>query len=367
MPGAIDDIARFLYLAGIILMAIQCRKNQYLSQNINGFLLSFLITLVPMFCLHLCYLRKGSKSVVIYCKHRIMIYGLIIFSTIVALLLRNTGYYVTLLILFGNVFMLLLTSFNTFRVTEDEETRERKHKKLEEEAHPNELDEIIEDHFLERFGLFVMITAGESILALVIASKDWDYDKFTYALVVTAFLMVYLLKTLYFSYHVNLEDGHALMNSSSPGAVAFCIIHLFLCLTVLWIGSAWKLLFYYYRNDPVTTTKVRVNLGVAVVCALLCLTFYRFTHSKYTAHILSLLRLIPIGLCLFICFYLHHVTAITSGLLVCILIILVLDFKFYNRGYEIVNHKGEGNSFKNLDFGWCCRWCCRRKSYDINE
>merc|ERR1712079_445875 len=45
MPGPIDDVVRFLYLLGLVMMATQCANGQFLMTNQRGFLGSFSFSL----------------------------------------------------------------------------------------------------------------------------------------------------------------------------------------------------------------------------------------------------------------------------------------------------------------------------------
>merc|ERR1719382_224144 len=252
MPGIIDDVVRFFYLFGIVLMAIQMENNQYLTNNSKGFLTAFDISLSAILILHIYYLYYGVNDAIRYCKWRVGIYTLVIVSTFISILVNQ--YYLNLFILLINVITLLSYSINSFRVTESRKDRHLRRKKLQREAEEEdkELDEPIEDHILERFGLFVMITMGESLLALVIAYANYDQEALTYTLIYVAFYMIFFIKIMYFMNNPELEDGHALFEESSPGSVAFCMIHLMLCLSLLWVGVSWKLIFYKWNMSGTT-------------------------------------------------------------------------------------------------------------------
>jgi low temperature requirement protein LtrA len=339
MPGAADDFIRFLYLLGICLMAIQIRPDQYLMSQINGFMLSFLISLVAICLLHLSYIWKRCGGAIIYCKIRVMVYGLIILSTVISMcistyLIQN-NYWLPFGTLLMNVLFLLFYSLNSFRVTELKSKRPWSFSSEGKEAikRSGNHEESIEDHFLERFGLLIMITAGETILALVLGSTKYDWESETFFLLGTAFLMVYVIKMQYFLYNVALEDGHALVNNGFPGSVAFCAIHIFLGLSMLWVGVGWKLLLYGYKSKNVTS-RVKSCMLPATVAVTMCLIFCRFTHEKYVTHKLSFLRVIPIAAFILFALYIQNRLIFSTSIVVFLTIIYLLDVDFYNKGIE---------------------------------
>jgi len=345
MPGPFDDLMRFIFLFGIALMATQCEQRQYLSANIKGFMFWFAVSLSSIFGLHVAYLYNGIYDAIRYCRWRVMIYGMVIGSTGSCLVISIyvTEYYLNIGMLSLNVFIILFYSLNSFRVTESSEVREERRREAESEAENmhKELDELIEAHFLERFGLFVMITAGESILALVVSYAEYDQTPVTYMLIYVAFTMVFVIKMSYFSNNVNLEDGHALHKSKAPGAVAFCALHFFLCLFLLWLGTAWKLVFYKWNGKGNVERIYRLYMGAAVLGTMVCLYVCRFTHSKFVYGTLSWLRLIPIFGVMIICHYFPEPRAFSVGCVGCFLVLYYVDYKFYNRGYEEIEEVEE--------------------------
>jgi len=342
MPGVWDDVFRCIFLYGICLMAIQIRKDQYLMSCINGFNSSFLISVFAIFLLHMSYIWNGCKDAIVYCRIRVMVYGIIMLSTFVSICVQLyiPNYWLPFVTLGMNVLFLLSYSLNSFRVTETKGKRKEKHEHYVREAAKKHghLDEIIEGHFVERFGLIVMITAGESILALVLASTlpDFEWEANTFMLLFTAFLMVYVIKMQYFLHNVNLEEGHALLNNKFPGSVAFCTIHVFISLAMLWVGVGWKLLFYNY-NGKYVREPVKVFMCVATVGVCLFLIICRFTHEKYVVHKLSVFRLIPMVIFTFFAIEVQNPLAFTIGTVVFLATVFLMDVQFYNKGAELEN------------------------------
>jgi len=358
MPGPIDDVVRFLYLLGLVMMATQCGSGQYLMTNRTGFLVSFVCSLSSIFFLHICYQWKGIDHAVTYCRRRVVLYGMVIISTMVSVGVPYraiTSYYLPFCILVLNVVLLLITSFNSFRVVvpgslKDSIMEQHQNHHAGAHGHAEQKEELqhqltfiheeedeIEDHFLERFGLFVMITAGESILALVIAYEAFEETIVSYMLVYVAFVMVYVIRTQYVFNNVDLLKGHALHNGKSPGSVMFCGIHLILNLFLLWLGVAWKLVFYKWTGGGETKLAYRMYMGAAVTGVMICLIIIRFTHMNFNPGPLSWLRLIPVGAVMFICYYGTSPLFFSIGCTVCLFCLLVMDHKFYNITYEVSN------------------------------
>jgi len=332
MPGVLDDLARFCYLCGVILMAIQMEYDQYLMENMVGFLLSFVISLLSVFVLHVCYLYHKVNDAVRYCKQRIVLYLMVITSSCITMMFNQ--YWLRFWTLCFNVILLLVYSINSFRVTENSTERNQRHAALVEKAQAEGkvLGEPIEDHILERFGLFVMIVSGESILALVIAYADYDQEFSTYLLIYVAFFMIFFIKNMYFMHNPELLDGHGLFKHQFPGAVAFCAIHLVLCLFLLWLGVSWKLIFYKWNGSGAIDSKWRTIFSVSVTGVIASLVFNRFTHSKFKADYLSWLRLIPILAVPFLCSALgdREPQYFSIGCLGIFAFLYIMDYKFFN-------------------------------------
>ena len=73
--------------------------------------------------------------------------------------------------------------------------------------------------YIERVGLIVMITTGESILALIVA--DFEQTLEHYAIVLIAFFTMFLLKSIYFESHSETPDMHALAEVSRTNNEVF--------------------------------------------------------------------------------------------------------------------------------------------------
>jgi len=331
MPGIIDDVVRFFYLFGIVLMAIQMENNQYLTNNFSGFLTSFDISLFAILILHIYYLYYRVHDAIRYCKLRIGIYTLVIISTFISIQVNQ--YNLNVFILLVNVITLLSYSINSFRVTESHKDRHARRRELQIEAEEEdkELDEPIEDHILERFGLFVMITMGESLLALVIAYANYDQDALSYTLIYVAFYMIFFIKIMYFMHNPELEDGHALFEESSPGSVAYCAIHLVLCLSLLWVGVSWKLIFYKWDGSGTIYWRWRMIFAISVTLVMVSIVINRFTHSKFKPDYLSWIRIVPIFAVPCLCYTMADPAYFSIGCCCCFAFLYLMDYRFYNQ------------------------------------
>jgi len=211
-----------------------------------------------------------------------------------AIAMKN--YWHSILALTFNAIFMIYVSSNSFRVQEATEARLERLRRAEEGE--EELGEPIEDHFTERFGLFVMICTGETILALIINFSSFEQTFETYLCILIAYAMMYLVKMLYFSANEKtLGDlsANALTTPTSPGAVVFVVAHCFLGYLLLGIGVGWKLVFYGLSTYGYTYMKFRVFLGVMIGGVAIFLVITRFAHETYIATPTSMVRVLVIG------------------------------------------------------------------------
>jgi len=79
-----------------------------------------------------------------------------------------------------------------------------------------------DEPFVERFGLIVMITTGESILALIVGGSGVFQQQYDYYLLVQlAFVTMFYMAKLYFASNTELHEGHALVEDGVPGGVTW--------------------------------------------------------------------------------------------------------------------------------------------------
>jgi len=291
MPGIADDWLRFIYLCGLVGMAAQMDDEEYLTYNRRGFIIFFTLSLAATFLLHLMYLFRGLKSAERYIRWRLMAYGIMIFFNCLTLIEGMNYYWHSMGTLLMNMCFMLYVSGNSFRVQDSPEIQREVLEKAE--ADEEEMGEPIEEHFIERFGLFVMICSGETILALIVNFQTLETQPATYASVIIAFAMMYFFKFLYMSAQAVTEavfEYNAFKQSKVPGSVCFVLIHFLLGYCVLGIGVGWKLVFYKLSTNSTVKQSFRAVLGLALTCAVILITISRYTHGVYLIRPSSLAR-----------------------------------------------------------------------------
>ena len=108
----------------------------------------------------------------------------------------------------------------------------------------------IDFEYTERFPLIVMITTGESILALVLNNFDsLEFEE--YAAVIIAFLTMYVVKLIYFASHSEEPVCHALAEGNIPGSVMWCFMHMPAAYFLTCCGLGYKMILPYVRDDTV--------------------------------------------------------------------------------------------------------------------
>ena len=114
-----------------------------------------------------------------------------------------------------------------------------------------ELSEDVFEKVVERWGIFVMIATGESILALISTTNKIDDSNTAqeelvfehYISVFCAFGITYLISHYYLeSSKVNSMHFHALMEPDTPGSVCWTLLHGVLAYFLMIVGAGWKLI-----------------------------------------------------------------------------------------------------------------------------
>merc|ERR1719300_1459711 len=123
-----------------------------------------------------------------------------------------------------------------------------------------------------------MITTGESILALIIGEFEQDLEH--YAMILLAFLTMYVFKTIYFDSHSEEPSMHALAERHIPGAVMWAFLHLPASFFLLGCGVGYKMLTSYARESYVEPIN-RYTLGVSITGALWSIYMIRASHAKF--------------------------------------------------------------------------------------
>jgi len=274
MPGIVDDILRFSYLLGIVTMAVQIDEKQYMTVNIDGYLAGYLLCLGTQCFQHFIYWARIARARR-YARWRVVSYFTCSLLLVVGILVDSLNIKITFILVISS--LLTYLEINSFRVT------------FKEDGIPNEGRRPDNEPFIERFGLLVMITTGESILAIILGSDDfkqqWDY----YMLVYLAFTVMFYIKEVYFASNCELENGHALEEEGTPGAVVWVLCHGILAYCLLGCGVGFKLFFAVMPDDPYP--HFRYIMVVCVAGALSVMLLIRLAHDKFIFHPLGLSRL----------------------------------------------------------------------------
>jgi len=199
-------------------------------------------------------------------------------------------------------------------------------------------------HIAERFGLFVMLILGESIISLMTANlrtESIDMLK-DYGLLIGAFIIVYAIGRLYFQCQPTEEqimegsDKHA-MRAGRLRAKLFGISHTILYLALLAFGIGTKITANNLEGNE--RKKVFVMLpgfSLAIICA--CMNSIRIAHpSKNPPWFIWLFRAILIFIMVVCAFFWEEVN---NGVILLIYIIAVLLQLFIDfEGKEMSNEK----------------------------
>jgi len=270
MPGIFDDLMYFFFLCGVIGMAIQMNRLEYLLERRLAFCIWFAFSLICLAFLHVR-LREIDDAEK-YSNKRIMAYTVgSVFSLIGGVSPPEPAVFLMLL----SYAIILLVSLNSFRVWQ--ESKPNKHLQME---------------YIERFGLIVMITTGESILALIVA--DFEQTLEHYAIVLIAFFTMFLLKSIYFESHSETPDMHALAEGQIPGSVLWAFMHAPCAFFLLGCGVGYKMLISYADHEYAEKIN-RYTLGASICGALLTIYIIRTAHNKFILPVSSILLRAPIA------------------------------------------------------------------------
>jgi len=257
MPGIFDDIIYFLYLSGVIGMALQMNHLEYLMERRQGFCLWFGFAIFCLIILHFKLMQIDAAEE--YCRTRIVSFFTSFTLVVVGAFVSTESTIICLIIAYINIFWMSLNSFRVWK-----------------ESVPNAH---LQFEYIERFGLIIMITSGESILALVIADFEQDFGH--YAMVMVAFVTMYVFKEIYFDSHSETPQMHALAEGAIPGAVLWAFLHMPAAFFLLGCGVGYKMLFPYAGESYVEPIN-RYTLGISIMGSLVSVYLIRAGHTKFT-------------------------------------------------------------------------------------
>ena len=164
-------------------MSLQLSSADLLSANIGGFITGMIICLMCCTVLHIIY-YFNVEHCQLYAQRRIMLYcisiTILLFVNILDVLKLSL-----FMVFFVSVSVLWISS-NSFRVI------------LTPNDEMLELPEEVFEHIIERWGLFVMIATGESILAMIATTEGYDSIAYQhYISILCAFGITYLVSHYY--------------------------------------------------------------------------------------------------------------------------------------------------------------------------
>jgi len=193
-----------------------------------------------------------------------------------------------------------------------------------------------DEPFIERFGLIVMITTGESILALIVgASEDFEQSYHYYLVVHLAFVTMFYMAKLYFASNTELHEGHALVEDGMPGGVCWVVCHGVLAYALLFCGVGFKLLFYGMPNPP--HDYYRGILCLSLALASMCIIMIRTAHDKFIFTPVMWLRVIPITAIILGCVltdFLEDAYVLVFWCMCWVICLYILDVLFLEK-YEV--------------------------------
>ena len=165
-------------------MSLQLSGDFFLSEHIEGLITGMIICLLCCTLLHIIY-YFNVEHCQLYAQRRIMLYcfciAVLLFVSILGVLKLS------LFTVFAVSSLILWISSNSFRVI------------LTPNDEMLELPEEVFEHIVERWGLFVMIATGESILAMIATTQsiDEDISYQHYISILCAFGITYLVSHYY--------------------------------------------------------------------------------------------------------------------------------------------------------------------------
>jgi len=269
MPGIFDDVCHFFYLFGVVAMGIQMNHLEYLLLRRKAFCCWFAFCMFVLVILHLKFYQIDDAEE--YCRLRMVTFTCTGLLAIIGGFLSEISCTILLLLGFS---IALFISLNSFRVWA--------------ESVPNPH---IDFEYTERFGLIVMITTGESILALILNNFDsLEFEE--YAAVIIAFLTMYVVKLIYFASHSEEPVCHALAEGNIPGSVMWCFMHMPAAYFLTCCGLGYKMILPYVRDDTVEKM-ARLTLGFSLAGVLVCFLIIRASHNKFTLPIASIFIRLP--------------------------------------------------------------------------
>jgi len=303
MPGIFDDVMFFCYLSGVVGMAVNLNHLEFLTERRLAFCAWFAFSLASLTVLHLFYWQINDAEK--YVARRLPWFG---FSAVMALVAGFLPPEYCLAVLLVAVAVPLCVSVNSYRVW-DHQTFS-KHEQM---------------HYIERFGLIIMITIGESILALVLL--DFERKMEFFIVVFTAFATMYLILQNYIKSDSDAKS-HALAEGEICGSILWVCFHGIAAYFLLGMGVGYKMILPYADTDSVGEVN-RYTLCYSLAGVLGSFIMIRAAHNLYKLTVTTLVvRLFVAGSAVVAAHFLEHPIYITAVCFGVVLVTGLLDIIF---------------------------------------
>jgi hypothetical protein len=186
IDGMLDDLLYLCCVISIVFMSCYIEPYKHTMDNRGSFALLQTCFYISFLFLHILYYKRIKRSRN-YAYRRIWTYSIaVLINTVFGLLdslLKDNNNILGYWLSFSGI---MLSSLVVFYVSLTGFVVQYKNN-----------DNIIVDHFVERFGVLIMITMGESILSLIIADT-YNQNYRDNVIVTLSFLLIYILKDVYF-------------------------------------------------------------------------------------------------------------------------------------------------------------------------
>jgi len=326
MPGIFDDVMFFCYLSGVVGMAVNLNHLEFLTERRLAFCSWFAFALGSLTILHLFYWQINDAER--YVERRLPWFG---FSAITALVAGFLPPEYCLAVLLVAVVVPLCVSVNSYRVWDGQKFS--KHEQM---------------HYVERFGLIIMITIGESVLALVLL--DFERKLEFYIVVFSAFATMYLILQNYIRSDSDARS-HALAEGEICGSILWVCFHGIAAYFLLTMGVGYKMILPYADTDSVGEVN-RYTLCYSLAGVLGCFIMIRAAHNLYKLTVTTfIVRAFVAGSAVVAAHFLEHPIYITTVCLGVVLVTGLLDIIFIDvthweiedEDYAKIYGKGEGS------------------------
>jgi len=261
MPGIFDDIMLFFYLSGVVGMAVNLNHLEYLTERRMAFCMWFSFSMASLTILHIFYSQINDAEE--YVRRRLPWFTLSAIVAFAAGFLQPEYCLVALLFAVG---LPMLISTNSYRVWSGQEFS--KHDQM---------------HYIERFGLLIMICIGESVLALVLFDFEREYE--FYLVIFVAFTTMYMILQSYVKSDTHVK-AHALAEGEICGSITWVCMHGLAAYCLLGMGVGYKMILPYANYHSIGEVE-RYTLCYSLFGVLMCFMMIRASHNLFQLTVTS--------------------------------------------------------------------------------